>query len=111
MQRRKEKLARQAAQRLREERHRCIAHWRLKYRMTPEQYVELLDRQGCRCAVCQRRFGMNLTPVVDHDHQSNEVRGLLCNGCNGGLGKLGDGALLDAAKSYLENPPFRSLED
>lgn len=27
---------------------------------------------------------------IDHDHRTGKIRGFLCNGCNTGLGKLGD---------------------
>ena len=61
------------------------------YGITPEQYDEMLEEQGGRCACCgtdnpggKGRFH------VDHCHDSNEVRGLLCNDCNVGIGRLGD---------------------
>ena len=39
---------------------------------------------------------------IDHDHESGEVRGLLCRYCNVGLGKFSDEVqLLVKAASYL----------
>jgi hypothetical protein len=45
---------------------------------------------------------------IDHCHETNEVRGILCSGCNTGLGHLGDNidGLLRAV-AYLKNPPFK----
>jgi len=40
---------------------------------------------------------------VDHNHSTNELRGLLCNNCNVGLGKLGDSiSALESAIQYLK---------
>jgi hypothetical protein len=38
----------------------------------------LLDWQGDRCAICGARSGL----VIDHDHATGYVRGLLCPSCN-----------------------------
>lgn len=47
------------------------------------------------------KHGENL--CVDHDHVTGTVRGLLCNGCNHGIGKLGDNAEgVRRALAYLE---------
>ena len=38
------------------------------------------------CEICKSAGAL----VVDHNHDTDEIRGLLCSGCNTGLGKLGD---------------------
>jgi hypothetical protein len=70
------------------------------YGVTREEYAALVDRQGNACAICMRPFISE--PHVDHNHKTNEVRGLLCQNCNTGIGKLGDDikGLLRAA-TYL----------
>ena len=40
---------------------------------------------------------------VDHSHQSNKIRGLLCYRCNYGIGLLNDNSdQIRAAADYLE---------
>jgi Recombination endonuclease VII len=56
---------------------------RTKYGMEQEDYDELLESQGGRCAICGRPFGR---VCIDHDHATGQVRGLLCNLCNSRLG-------------------------
>lgn len=66
--------------------------YRLKavYGLTPEMWSALLDAQGGVCDICKKvptgsgRNGF----VVDHDHVSKKVRGLLCNPCNAAIGML-----------------------
>lgn len=71
--------------------------WRL-YRITPEYFEKLAANQSHCCAICGRKAQL----VVDHDHTSGAIRGLLCHACNLGLGKFGDSvpSLLKAAQ-YL----------
>lgn len=64
----------------------------------------MLAEQGGICAICLRtcRTYPNLT--VDHDHETGEVRGLLCRGCNVLLGHLQDDTgSLKRAISYLNS--------
>lgn len=61
-------------------------HRRLTYGMTEGEFDAITARQGGRCAIC----GKVKSLVVDHDHTSGRVRGLVCFGCNTGLGKMQD---------------------
>lgn len=62
----------------------------------------LVDQNGA-CAICGgvNKDGRKL--FVDHDHATGQVRGLLCNLCNRGIGNMRDSIkLLRAAADYLE---------
>lgn len=61
-----------------------------RYGLTEEEFVAMLDAQGNACAACRRDFSDDLGPCIDHDHDTGEVRGLLCSGCNTALGMLAD---------------------
>lgn len=51
-----------------------------------------------QCVIC----GSDEPLVVDHNHQTGEVRGMLCNHCNRGIGHFRDDPLLlEFASQYL----------
>lgn len=53
---------------------------------------------------CNKIF-TNKNKHLDHDHKTGCARGYLCNGCNRGLGMLGDSIEgLTKAINYLKNP-------
>jgi hypothetical protein len=53
---------------------------------------------GDSCAIC----GTTENLVIDHDHATGAVRGILCGFCNSGLGYFRDHPdLFDRAKAYL----------
>lgn len=80
-----------------------------KYGITPKDYELLCDAQNDRCAICRRSFSRGIL-VVDHDHVTGAVRGLLCPGCNSGLGFFEDSTdRLLVAAAYLANPPAPTL--
>jgi hypothetical protein len=67
----------------------------------------MLNNQGGVCAICggvgkgssNRAVGL----VVDHDHETGRIRGLLCSDCNTALGRFGDSReRLMKAVRYLE---------
>lgn len=71
------------------------------YGLTREAYSQMLQRQDNKCAICHKTF--TKVPHVDHCHESEKVRGLLCSGCNLGLGCFKDDpAILANAIKYLE---------
>ena len=76
-----------------------------QYQLTTAQYQELLKAQGGACGICQcspEEAGQSQL-VVDHDHVTGRVRGLLCQACNLGLGRFRDNPmLLRLAASYLD---------
>jgi len=73
-----------------------------RYDLTAGSYDLLLASQGNKCAVCQEDFSR--TPHVDHDHDTDVVRGLLCSQCNTALGLLKDSARIAfLAASYLQS--------
>lgn len=75
-----------------------------KYDLSPVETEAMLRIQGNACAICVTTFGDDPGSVmkVDHDHNSGQVRGLLCNKCNMALGLFDDQPVfLDRAAQYL----------
>jgi hypothetical protein len=68
-------------------------HLKLHYNMTLEQYQTMLAKQDGKCAICSTTESRNAQHkhfYVDHNHKTNEVRGLLCYRCNSAIGYLDD---------------------
>ena len=66
--------------------------WHTKgYKLTISQYNAFLKDQEFCCAICglhEEMFRNGLS--VDHDHNSGDIRGLLCTNCNTLLGHAKD---------------------
>lgn len=74
-----------------------------RYGLEADQFHALLIHQAGRCAICRTELSDS---VVDHDHVTGEVRGLLCRTCNTALGGFRDSpATLYSAIEYLNEPP------
>ena len=66
------------------------------YNITVNEYRSLLRSQGAVCAICQESKRL----VIDHDHETNTVRGLLCHRCNILVGYI-EGPNVQTAQEYL----------
>jgi len=78
-----------------------VSKLKVHYKLTLEEYRKMLLTQGSCCAICGDAFIG--TPHVDHCHTTKKIRGLLCKGCNWGLGHYKDSPeRLRAAAAYLE---------
>jgi hypothetical protein len=66
-----------------------------------KDYDKMFDRQGGVCAICGRE-PVKQRLCVDHDHVTEEIRGLLCRPCNLILGNACDDvSILNNAIKYL----------
>lgn len=72
-----------------------------RYNLTLEDYQGWVDEQRGHCAICNK-VPVKSKLVIDHDHDTGTLRGLLCTKCNTGLGKFDDDfQLLEKALTYL----------
>ena len=82
----------------------CRSEQRSVTNLSRFDYAKLLVEQNNCCAIC----GIEATEMkrelsVDHNHETNKIRGLLCDRCNIGLGNFRDSTtLLSVAIEYLE---------
>lgn len=83
-----------------------------RYGITEQMYRDLFDKQEGSCAICPEKLTLYGSKThIDHDHSCCSsgkgcgecVRGLLCPGCNVGLGGFKDNeqSLISAA-TYLQ---------
>lgn len=66
------------------------AYYRKLYKLTLEKYGRLFFAQCGVCAICSEPAAPDRALVVDHDHDTGKVRGLLCGTCNSAIGLLRD---------------------
>jgi hypothetical protein len=78
------------------------------YGITQEEYDFIWARQNESCGVCGALKPGSKGWAIDHDHNDNHVRGILCSRCNLAIGALGDSleGLFRAVK-YLELDQLR----
>lgn len=81
--------------------------------ITKEQYIYLLKKQENKCAICNKEetFVNCYTKeviclAVDHNHETLEIRGLLCRNCNLLIAHAKDSVrILKSAINYLNDLP------
>lgn len=100
------------------ERVRYRYKYKYKYKYLDSKYQmagvdlrqALLEKQNYQCGIC--KTSIHEYAHLDHDHDTEEYRGLLCAKCNRGLGLLGDNIeSIESAIQYLKTPPVEMLLD
>jgi len=72
------------------------------YGITIEVFEHMYKEQEGICLICHEPFSFDKL-VVDHDHETGKVRGLLCISCNRAIGFLKDSILItESAVEYLK---------
>lgn len=85
---------------------RAIATMRIRFGIDIET---MLEAQNNQCMICEVSLVFNtgdnaVSACIDHDHETDEVRGILCRHCNLGLGHFKDNIeLLQKAAQYLKD--------
>lgn len=80
-----------------------------RFRLKSEDYYRMLEEQNHLCAICKKpetqikkTYNKIKMLSVDHCHQTQKIRGLLCHACNAALGLFKDSKEnLQSAISYL----------
>jgi hypothetical protein len=78
-----------------------------RYSFTSKEADEVMDRRKGPCEICGRIPGKL---VVDHDHKTDELRGLICQRCNHALHTFDNPDLLEKIKVYIEATPSLKVE-
>lgn len=81
------------------------AHLKSRFGITIDQYAIMLESQNGKCAICFNETANKKGKVflIDHDHRTGRVRGLLCTNCNSGIGFLRDSVgILERAIKYIK---------
>lgn len=74
------------------------------YGISLQEFDKLSRLQNNVCAICHSKCATYSRLSVDHDHETDKIRGLLCNNCNRAIGLFKDDPnILRAAADYLEN--------
>jgi len=81
-------------------------YWLKKaYGLTFKQYEDMIKNQNYKCFICTKEFN-NMNPslkaCVDHDHETGQIRSILCKRCNSALGHCSENIItISNMKKYL----------
>lgn len=82
------------------DRHRQVAR---DYGLTPDEYESMLSESDNKCQICKCAPSPTKSLAIDHCHSTGNVRGLLCDKCNRGIGMFNDDTdLLQRVIDYLK---------
>jgi len=66
------------------------AKMKYRYGLSYEDWLEMWESQDGKCAICGKIFITPSDAHIDHDHKTDELRGLLCKKCNFGISFFDD---------------------
>jgi hypothetical protein len=90
-------------------RMRKNGHLKRKYNITLEEFEIMLKKQNGVCGICKTKTKLK-SLAVDHNHTTGQIRGLLCENCNRGLGMFRDNTdFLQQAIKYLEKKDEKTV--
>lgn len=81
-------------------RYRSDLRLNRKYNLTRSQWNDMFAKQNGLCGICDTKME---NPVVDHDHKTGKVRGLLHKKCNLRLEVIEDEHFKLKAQNYLDS--------
>ena len=83
-------------------------HTMRTYGITIDDKEDILAGQDYQCAICGKRLPLlGHDTHIDHNHDTGEIRGILCNGCNNILGNAKDSVkILEKAIEYLNKDSY-----
>ena len=71
-----------------------------RYGMTVSELADFRDFHKNICAICLSDTNL----VIDHDHKTGKIRGLLCQNCNSAIGKFKESPdIMLKAIEYVKN--------
>jgi len=74
------------------------------YRLSKPKFDAMMEAQHGRCALCPADIQSDpRNALVDHDHQTGRIRGLLCRHCNTRMGAVDDRSWLERAIAYRDS--------
>jgi len=81
-------------------------NYKTRYGISVEEYEEIFAKQNGVCAICEKpenltKDGKLHALAVDHNHETLQVRGLLCMNCNTRLGYFEGKNILVKLMAYL----------
>jgi len=68
-----------------------------RYDISYPEYMELL-KVNLTCQICERPL---IKPVIDHNHKTGQIRGMICFHCNSALNIIENKVKLERALNYL----------
>lgn len=76
--------------------------WR-RYGITKPEFDSIFAKQNGKCPLCGIELKLDINTCIDHCHDSEIVRGILCRGCNMVLARFEDENYMDRVEKYLDD--------